>query len=431
MSLLFSNELFEKPPTSSGSSTATAGLGKEDIVDFLNEDDEKPEIIPLDDDKKEKKEKKKEDEKLDGKTQEIDEEKKEGEDEEVDELAELEDELKEPTEEQLELATPVRRKEILKKYPQLFKDFPYLEKAYYREQQFTEILPTIEDAKEAKEKADTLDKFDDDLRQGNTELILKSIKENSPRAFNRMVDDYMTTLAKVDEQAHMHVIGNTIKHTIASMVAEARRSSNDALLSAAQLLNQYVFGSSDYVPPKKLSKEEPEDKQNTELETRERAFVQRQFETARNDLNSRVNNTLKSTIAANIDPKESMTDYVRKVATRDATEMLEGLIEKDLRFKALIDKLWEAAFKANFSRESVDRIKGAFTSKARTLLPSVIKKARNEALKGTGRRVEKDEDEKADKSPIKQEGRSQSHKSDKKDAGEVPKGMSTLEFLNS
>ena len=36
--------------------------------------------------------------------------------------------------------TPVRRKEILAKYPKLFKDFPYLEKAYYREQQFTEVL---------------------------------------------------------------------------------------------------------------------------------------------------------------------------------------------------------------------------------------------------------------------------------------------------
>lgn len=58
-----------------------------------------------------------------------------------DELKELEEELEGPKEEDLELTTPVRRKEILKKYPTLFKDFPYLEKAYYREQQFTKYFP--------------------------------------------------------------------------------------------------------------------------------------------------------------------------------------------------------------------------------------------------------------------------------------------------
>src|SRR6188508_1980225 len=74
-------------------------------------------------------------------------------DEEDDELKEIEEELAGPKEEDLELTTPVRRKEILAKYPKLFKDFPYLEKAYYREQQFTEINPTIEDARVASEKA--------------------------------------------------------------------------------------------------------------------------------------------------------------------------------------------------------------------------------------------------------------------------------------
>src|SRR5215831_19879700 len=57
-----------------------------------------------------------------------------------DELAELEEELTGPKEENLELVTPVRRGEILAKYPNVFKDFPYLEKAYYREQQFTETF---------------------------------------------------------------------------------------------------------------------------------------------------------------------------------------------------------------------------------------------------------------------------------------------------
>ena len=38
-----------------------------------------------------------------------------------------------------------------------------------------------------------------------------------------------------------------------------------------------------------------------------------------------------------------------------------------------------------FDKESTDRIKSAYLSKAKTLLPSVIKKARNDALRGLGR----------------------------------------------
>src|SRR6187399_1594582 len=79
---------------------------------------------------------------------------------EDDELKEIEEELDGPKEEDLELMTPVRRREILAKYPKLFKDFPYLEKAYYREQQFTEVYPTIQDARAAHEKSQILDRVE-------------------------------------------------------------------------------------------------------------------------------------------------------------------------------------------------------------------------------------------------------------------------------
>ena len=428
----------EAPPAAGGSIGQPASdMSKEDVIDFLGEDDDKTETIPLTDEKPSKgKDKTKPDEdddkKLDTKTQE---EEEPEEQEEEDELKELEEELKEPTEEQLELVTPVRRRDILKKYPQLFKDFPYLEKAYYREQQFTEILPTIEDAKIAVDKATTLDQFDEDLKRGNTEVVLRAIKQTNPQVFNKVVDDYLNVLANVDEQAHLHVIGTITKHTIVSMVQEAKRSDNAALLQAAQILNQYVFGSSNYTPPEKLSKGEnpQQNAQLNEVQRQQQQFFQQRYETARGDLNTRVNNTLRATIAANIDPKNSMTDYVKKTATRDATETLESLIGKDTRFKALVDKLWEAAFKANFSKDSVDRIKSAFTSKAKTLLPSVIKKARNEALRGTSGRKVSDEDDSSDdkKGPVKESGgRSQSHRESGKSKS-VPEGMSTLDFLNS
>lgn len=404
--------------------TPSGDMGHEEIIDFLK--DEGEEVIDLGDKAKPKPttvpEEKVEEEKEEEKPTE----------EEIDELRELEAELEEPTEEQLELMTPVRRKEILAKYPNLFKEFPYLERAYYREQQFTELLPTIEDAKAAVEAKEVLERFETDIMDGNTENLLKAIKSDSPNGFAKLVDQYLPTLAKVDEQACFHVLGNITKHTIVAMVREAKRSNNEVLQSAAQILNQFVFGTSEFRPPTQLARQTPqEDEKGKELQQREQRFVAQQFESTRDDLNTRINNTLRNTIDANIDPKKSMTDYVRKNASREAIEMLESLLSKDARFIALKDKLWESAFSENFTKTSVDRIKSAYLSRAKTLLPTVIKKARIDALKGLGKRVS--EDETPDKSPITP-GRPRSQESNKSgkitNPKDIPAGMRTIDFLN-
>jgi len=390
----------------------------EDVIDFLA--DEGEDKIELEDKPKPKA------------TSIPSEDKGEGEDEAGDEkveddLLELEQELEGPGEEELELIAPVRRKEILAKYPNLFKEFPYLEKAYYREQKFTELLPTIDDAKAAVEAKQTLDRMEADVMGGNTELILRAVREQNPQGFAKIVDDYLPTLAKVDEKAYFHVLGNVTKHTIVAMVREGRKSGNEALASAAQILNQFVFGTSEFQPPQPLSKPVPEDGREQQINEREQQFVRQQFENTRNDLNTRVNNTLKNTIDANIDPKKSMTDYVRKNASREAMEMLDTVLSKDARFIALRDKLWEAAFKSNFSRESVERIKSAYLSRAKTLLPTVIKKARIDAMRGLGKRA--DEEERVDKTPVSP-GRPRSNASGKiSKASEIPKGMRTIDFL--
>lgn len=434
-------------PTPAGGGTATptgtpsGEMSKEDTIEFLSGDDDKPEVLDLT--PKGEKEKDKGKEKDKEKTKESDEEVPEtelSEDEEVDELQEIEDELQEPTDEQLELVTPVRRREILAKYPQLFKDFPYLEKAYYREQQFTELLPTIEDAKQAVEAKSILDSFEKDLMGGNSETVLKAVKAENPAAFAKMADNYMLTLRNVDEAAYFNVLGNITKHTIAAMVQEARSSKNEELQNAALLLNQFVFGTSTWEAPKTLAKpEQPGDKdKENNISEREKQFLNTQLESTRGDLNTRVNNTLRNTIQAHIDPKESMTPYVRRNAERDAMEKLTDLVNKDSRFKVLVDKLWEKAYKDGFTPEAKERIKSAYLSRAKTLLPSVIKMARNEALRGVGKRV-KEEDNDSEiverdnkKGPVTQgRPRSQTPTGKIKEAKDIPRGMKTIDFLNA
>lgn len=433
----------EAPPTASGvgSVSGSKEMSKQDMVDFLSTDDE-PEVIPIkdkadkdDDDKTDKKKTPK------PKAEDLDDEEDDDtdeDDEEEDEDDDLEDLLNddEPSEDQLESMTPPRRKEILKAFPDLFKKFPYMERAYYREQQFTRIFPDPADAKEAVEKASTLDNFEKDLLEGNIKPVLMAVKEDK-KAFSKIVNGYLNTLAEVDEKAYHHIIGNTIKHTITSMVQESRDSGNQTLQQAAQILHQFIFGNSKWTPPTDLDTGDPKkDEKVNELSERERKFAQQRFNTSKSELDGRINGAYRNTIEANIDPKGQMSDYIKKTAVRAATEDLEKAIETDSRFKTIVDKLWEKAVAADFSKDSTDKIRSAFVSKAKTLLPSVIKKARIEALKGIGKRVREDSNEddnpkekvqKRESRSPKNEGRNTSRSS----GGKIPSNMSTLDYLMS
>lgn len=428
MRLQFSNlfQVFHAAPD------AGSGGGSDDTLDTLEllNAEEPEETLDLGD-----KPNKKTGDSKDEETDETETGDKEGDDEEeVDELKELEEELEGPKEEDLELTTPVRRREILAKYPKLFKDFPYLEKAYYREQQFTEVYPTIDDAKSAATKARALDQVDQEIMNGDISSVLNAAKQHNTETFNKIADNYLPTLRAIDQQAYYHVIGNVIKDTIITMVKEGRNLGDQGapLQAAANVLNQFIFGSQQFTPPRNLSRQVDPTEQNRQqqIQQEEHSRIYNQFETTRGDLQTRADNVLKSTIDQHIDPKKSMSDYVRKNATKDAFVTLESLIDKDTRFRGLLDRLWEKAFEQRFDKESTDRIKSAYLSKAKTLLPSVIKKARNEALRGARSQGSDDEEVMIPKKGPAVSGRSTPPSSGKiRKASDIPKGMSTLEFL--
>jgi hypothetical protein len=410
-------------PTDSGGSGGSDDKSEE-TFELLNVEEE-PEVLDIGKEKK-----------ADEAETEEPEDETEGEEEEVDELKEIEEELEGPKEEDLELMTPVRRREILTKYPKLFKDFPYLEKAYYREQQFTEVFPTINDAKSSAEKSRILDTVEQQVLNGDITTVLRAAKDENNDSFNKIADNYLPALRAVDQQAYYHVLGNVIKDTIITMVRESRALGEQGapLQAAANILNQFVFGSQNFSPPVPLSRQSDPREQHREqqYQEQERQRAYSTFESVKDDLQTRADNVLMATIDGNIDPRGSMTDYVKSHAVKEAYDKLDDLLSKDRHFRGLLDRLWEKSFERGFDKESQDKIKSAYLSKAKTLLPSVIKKVRNDALKGLGRRAdsEEQEDQETPKKSPTTSGRPQAPLSGKiRKASDIPKGMSTLDVL--
>jgi len=390
---------------------ATNVLSESDVLDKLNEPDDKSETtdeikIPVD-------------EPVETETEE------ETEDEDEGKIDIDEDEDEEPED---SYVSPVPRKAILAKYPNIFKEFPYLETAYYRSQKFTEVFPTIDDAKEALEASTTLRNFEQDIMTGSVKGVLKSVKENSPDTFNKLVDNYLQDLFNADATAYHHVTGNLVRTLAANMVREANTSGNDALKAAAVLVNQFMFGESNFKPPTNLSKEEPKSGKEDELKQKEMEFNQRQYNTALTNVQDKIQNRLKTAIDDNIDKSGAMSSYEKKNASRDCLEKVHDSIKQDKSFQGYLDRLWRDAFNKNFSEDSLGAIRKAYISKAQGLLPSAIKKARQEALGTTSKRV-KEGEKSPNKTPIRPGRTAGSSKPSPIKA--LPKGMSMMDYLTS
>jgi hypothetical protein len=423
-----------------------SGKSVDDIFSELSKDDAQESLDltkPLPKHKEDEGDKKIKADDQDRKDDDIEDDKKDDddEDEEVDELKDIEEDLEDVPAEKLELMTPVRRREILKAYPDLFKKFPYLERAYYREQQFTEILSTIEDAKEAAESHQVLQRYTEDMvEKGNVNNVLRMIKDSNPETYARVVDNYMEHLRAVDPAAHTHVQSNIVKNIILGMVDTAKSDGDDDLRTAALLLNKWAFGTAKFNPPEKMAKDlKPEDKSKVEeISEREKAFNKKIVDNAMQGVTTRVNNSIKSAIENNIDPQSAMTDYVKRNATRDALEKITDLIDRDTRFQTIVNKLWDKAAKSNFSDESLAEVRRAFLSKAKSLLEPVLKSSRNQALKGMGKRPKEDVEEDTDKPETPRRERTEKPSERRLSSGDKEKakldslrGKSSLEALNA
>jgi hypothetical protein len=421
----------------------------DDISNFLKEDtptDDKK-VKGEEDDKKTKdddditlKDLEDDDEKLDLDDKKDDDKKRKAKDKD-DEDEYDEDDKDKLDEDELEIEAPPRKKEITAAYPDFFKKFPWMEKMMYRDRQYTELFGSFDDAREVAESAEVLQAFEQDLMQGNTVSVLSKVKEIDPKAFDKLVDNYLPNLAKVDKEAYFEVVGNIGKHIIKDIANEGMKRLNagdkdtaGTLKAMANLLNQFLFGTTEFVEPvNRFKKDEKAD----EVDQERVAFVRERFETVRDDLQSKVDKILRATISEYIDPKDEMSAYEKRNAVRDCLLDVHKSIREDPMFIKSLDRLWENVFSTRFSNDAQGRVQRAYLGKSKTVLRAAIKRARAEALKdsSSNRRPRiKEDDDKDEKEETPTRRRTadtgRPHQQSGKRSLERQKGESVLEFLS-
>lgn len=366
-------------------------------------------------------EEKKEEEKEDKKDKKDKQEK--GEEEKPEDKKEEDEELKE---EDLELTTVPRRQEILKAYPDIFKKFPALNNVLYREKEYTEVFGSVEDAKDIKDRAETFDRFEGEVLNGNIGAVFHSLKDADNEAFASMINNIMPALYKEDQSAYFHIVGDTLKRSLQT----AFQGGNEDLKKAANAVYNYFFQGQQFQLGQ-FGKPKQQDSDKDKIDEERQALQQERFDSAQTELTSRIGNSLRNVINEVIDRNSQMTDYVRRNAVNDVLGELDDVIANDPRFTKIKDSLWEKAFEDGFSNQSTAKIRNAIINYAKSIAPGIIRKVRSEALKGqasrednTSTRKSRDVADKIDEKPAKS---SSSKRTD--GLPELKTGMRSVDYL--
>lgn len=323
---------------------------------------------------------------------------------------------------------PVDMKKVYAKYPDLKKDFPDLIRANFREKEYSEVFPTVDDAKEALEKVQTLDKLTGAYFEGNTDQVLAIVKNEDPKAWAKVVNNYLPNLERVDKAAYTHVAGQVFRQAANLAYAQAQQHGNEDLMKAVQIMYQWAFGNQ--TPSNSYGNGQ---QQNTEADSVKKE--REEFETTRHNSHIEDNmrligNSIKAQIDKNIDPNGRMTPFVKRKAVDEAYSMIMDSMKNDKRFNTLVSKGWDKAKEAKYGSESINNVKKMYYGRARELYQSVITKVRTEALKGSASSGNKNDD-KPKKMKATDTASNKNTNGRNNQQGQFARGMSTLDKLTA
>lgn len=412
-------------PTSAPKGEMGKGTSTADIEDFLSSDDKTPEP-------KKEPEPEEDEEPVVKPEPESDDEDTEGKEDDEDDKIKIKDTEEDDSEDkelpkEEDVSVPPKKSAILAKYPEFFKEFPAVEKMIYRDRAYAEMFGSIEDAKELVERSENLGQLETQLLSGTTVDVLKKVKEADPKAFDKIVDNYLSDLEKVDKDAFLDVGDIFAKRIMKGMLESAKSSNNKELHNAAVEMHKHLYGHTDWKEP---SPRVPvgKDEGKEALDKERAAFMEQKFVDARDGLQTRVDNLLRSTISDNIDPRGVMSAYEKKNAISDALNRIHGKIGEDKAFLKNLQRLWGNAFNKNFSKETIEAIRKTYLGKSTPILNTVLKDVRSEITKGKSNRGKEDED-KTPSEPRKSTNAGRPSQQTGKKANERKPGESVQEFF--
>lgn len=281
---------------------------------------------------------------------------------EEDEKPEEEEEL---AEEKEDSPKAIRFGEIKKEYPDLFKKYPELRVNYFKAEQYGEVFPTVDSAKEASAKADVFDNFSLQAANGDLGEILVTVGNNNPNALGGIAEKILPQLYSLNPQLYVKALNPEIKRVLQTAWKSAKESKNENLANSVAHLAQFL--GLDKAQPQSQSGPDPE---KEELRNQLVQTYNRDAENFNNSVYDLAGAEMAKLVKAGINPKDFNEWQISKLTEDVMTEVVE-VLKKDGKTQKQIQYLFNQAQRNGLSEDSRASIVSAYLAGAKMIIPQI------------------------------------------------------------
>ena len=315
----------------------------------------------------------------------------EGETETPEEDSEGEEESDEETEEEPEEEPEepedvepgqLKVQDVVKKYPNVFKEFPELKNSLFFARQVQELVDSPEQIKEAIVQANYFQYFQDRVLQGDAKEVLTSIKNSGDaKALAEFANNFLPALHEVDENTFYKISAPILQNALYQAVVEAEQSGTEDLAKAAKWIHRFIFGTTDIKKPAARQQRAPEiDAERQQLLEEKSNWEKQRLGEAFYEVSGGIVSDLKKRILKDLDPKNEIQPYVKKKLVDDIISETGKLLSKDPRHNKTMDSLWQRFRDSGMQSNGKTRIRDTYLARAIAVLPGIKSKLRAEAL---------------------------------------------------
>ena len=300
---------------------------------------------------------------------------------------ELEGEEDEDIKEFLKTESP-EYKDIVKKYPEFFKNFPSMRHIFFRMREMDRIFSSVEEAKEVVQRHDRLGELEQSILAGKADTLLKETQAADPKAFTRFAEDFLPQLYQTDKTTYNRAVYPIFVNALREASRAAEEHGNENLGKAANWMAYFLFNKKSVAELPVRSAADPEiEAERKALSERESRMVTQESQRFEGDTKQTGQKLLKREVTKGLDPDGVLPDFVKDAITERVMQRVGEMMDKDERHIAQMNALWKRAQQSGFSREAKARLVAAYYGRARQLVGPIRRQLVKDAVsKSSGKR---------------------------------------------
>lgn len=250
---------------------------------------------------------------------------------------------------------------------------------FFREKAFSEVYPTVADARIAADKANTLDYFDESLRDGDPTVLLQALASSTPEVVAGMAEKFLPSLRELSPKLFIRATKDLIADILNDAYTRSEQTQDKNLKLSVANFCKYLYGDYKLPPRPGRAEKDPEVIREREKLQAERSEL---FQTKKAEFEGSIDKSIDRQLGQILsDGLDIDNDFLKRAIIRDAVDEMKSVIKTDNNFKENFFRLLNQAARAGFTSEWKSRIISAYLGRAKGLALTARSKLKAEALR--------------------------------------------------